>query len=365
MDSVKPSDTGIPAPRRSPSATYLDERQRHHLCASRTSFTWRTQWPTWLLIGAIYGSWFGIASHATRIGLPLAIPLLAVISAWYMSLQHELLHGHPTRFPTFNALFGFAPLAVWFPYAIYRRAHLAHHATPELTDPETDPESFFVSKRAYLKAPRVIRMLWAAHATFAGRVLIGPVLTLASTLFDTYNRIRRGDLQEVPAWTAHALALIALASWLDRQCAIPPLLFLAGVGYPALSIALIRSFREHRYHPDPALRTVINHASWPWRLLFLNNTLHAVHHNLPSVPWFALPAVYRRQAAQYEARNAGYVVRGYGEWWHRFAFTPVDHVATPGSMQDSAEPRGSITFARPAPAANSPIPSDLIGAPLP
>ena len=94
-------------------AIYLDDDQREALASLRNSWTWRSEWPTWLLIVVIYGSWFGFATHARQLGLPIAAALLAVLGAWYMSLQHELLHGHPTRWPFINALIGAAPLAVW------------------------------------------------------------------------------------------------------------------------------------------------------------------------------------------------------------------------------------------------------------
>jgi len=126
-------------------AIYLDDTQRNAIARLSMSRAWRTQWPTWALIVAIYGGWFGLATHARVLGLPLTTALLALVSAWYMSLQHELLHGHPTRSAHLNALLGFAPLAVWFPYRVYRDSHLQHHDDPHLTHPGCDPESYFVS----------------------------------------------------------------------------------------------------------------------------------------------------------------------------------------------------------------------------
>ncbi len=82
------------------------------------------------LIVAVYGGWFGVATHARALGLPLTVSLLAVLGVLYMSLQHELMHGHPTRSRFINGLIGFAPLAIWFPYALYRNAHLKHHDDP-------------------------------------------------------------------------------------------------------------------------------------------------------------------------------------------------------------------------------------------
>lgn len=73
----------------------------------------------------------------------------------YMSLQHELIHGHPTRFARLNALFGTLPLAVWYPYGLYRDSHLAHHRHDSLTIPVDDPESYYFTEESWARfSPR-------------------------------------------------------------------------------------------------------------------------------------------------------------------------------------------------------------------
>lgn len=320
------------------ASIYFDELQRQTLHTLRRSLTWRTEWPTWLLLGAVYGAWFGIAIHARSLGLPLTASLLSVISAWYMSLQHELIHGHPTRLPWLNALLGFAPLAVWFPYEIYRRSHLAHHAASELTHPELDPESLFVSAADWQRANLLMRTLFVVRSTFVGHVLIGPAFSLISTAQDSWRRISKGDFVEASIWVVHFLALAKLAAWLKVICGIPVPLLIGGVGYPALCIASIRSFREHRYHQDPACRTVVNHAALLWRLLFLNNNFHAVHHHLPGVPWYALGVVYQSRADAYQRRNGGYVVDGYRQWLRQLAFKPRSTLVHPSTWIDRPSP---------------------------
>ncbi len=308
---------------------YLDDTQRQELARAAVSWRWRMQWPTWLVVAAIYGGWFGVAFPARRLGLPVALPLLAVLSAWYMSLQHELLHGHPTRWPRVNAWLGAAPLAVWFPYGVYRRSHLQHHCDYDLTRPWADPESFFVGEHAWTAKGAPMRALLTFRNTFVGRVTIGPAFAIATVLREAAARIRAGDRRDLPGWLAHGAALAVLLLWLDRACGIAPAVLLLGASYPALSLSAIRSFHEHRVAVDPAQRSVINEAAWPWRLLFLNNNFHAVHHDLPGVPWFALGQVYARRRADYHVRNGGYLVRGYGEWLGRFAWRPVAPVAHP------------------------------------
>lgn len=85
-------------------------------------------------MAAVYGGWFGVALGWQTLG-PCGAPLLILLTAWYLSLQHELIHGHPTRWPRVNQLFGLLPLAVWYPYGLYRDSHLRHHRNDHLTDP--------------------------------------------------------------------------------------------------------------------------------------------------------------------------------------------------------------------------------------
>ncbi|MEM5341555.1 fatty acid desaturase [Paraburkholderia azotifigens] len=325
---------------------YLDDAQRQTLTQRRNSFTWRTEWPTWLLIATIYGGWFFIASHARALGLSAAIPLLALFSAWYMSLQHELLHGHPTRSACLNGLIGFAPLAVWFPYRVYRDLHVQHHDDPHLTHPEIDPESYFVSGDTWRHAGPLTRALLIARNTFWGRVLLGPAFSIAATATQALRKPLRGDWSDVPAWLAHFAALAVLMTWLDRACGIAPWLFIAGVGYPALALSAVRSFHEHRAAASHEQRSVINEAAWFWRLLFLNNNYHLVHHDLPHVPWFALRTVYQASRQQYIERSGAFLVNGYSEWLRNYVFAPAVHpVANAGSDYFQEKPPASVVFA--------------------
>lgn len=52
------------------------------------------------------------------------LPGLAPFACLQMSLQHELIHGHPARWPAFNALPGYLSLAAWYPCPLYRDGHL-------------------------------------------------------------------------------------------------------------------------------------------------------------------------------------------------------------------------------------------------
>ena len=306
-------------------AIYLDDKQREALTRMSASWAWRTEWPTWVLIVTIYGGWFSVATHARSLGLPLTTGLLALLSAWYMSLQHELLHGHPTRSRLVNGLLGFAPLAVWFPYGIYRNSHLRHHDDVHLTRPEHDPESYFVTGETWRRAGTATRALLMLRNTFVGRLLVGPAFAIAATTIDAMRKVGRGDWREVPLWLAHGVSLGGLAWWLHTACGISVWLFMLGVGYGALSLSSIRSFYEHRAAEAVEHRTVLNEAAWFWRLLFLNNNYHLVHHDLPHVPWFALREVYEAARQQYVERSGGFLVNGYSEWLKRYLFARIAH----------------------------------------
>ncbi|MGF6483914.1 fatty acid desaturase [Paraburkholderia sp. JPY419] len=312
-------------------AIYLDDTQRNDIDRLAASRTWRTQWPTWALIVAIYGGWFGVAAHARLLGLPLTAALLAIFGAWFMSLQHELLHGHPTRSRFVNALLGFAPLAVWFPYHVYRESHLRHHDDARLTEPGSDPESYFVSAAEWQRAGIAMRALLVFRNTLTGRLLVGPAFAIAATGAQALDKIRDGDWRDLPAWLAHLAALVALTVWLQQMCGIPAWVFIVGAGYGSLALASVRSFHEHRIAQEPAHRTVINEAGWLWRLLFLNNNYHLVHHDLPQVPWFALRTVYQTSRQQYIERSGAFLVKGYSEWVRRYGFAAVAHPVAIGT----------------------------------
>ena len=70
---------------------------------------------------------------------------------------------------------------------------------------------------------------------------------------------------------------------------------------------------------------MLNDAGWFWRLLFLNNNYHLVHHDLPDVPWYALRKLYLEERVRYDERSGGYCIAGYGSWLRRHAFSPVEH----------------------------------------
>lgn len=312
---------------------YLDEQQRRAIHRLARSWRWRSEWPTWALIVAIYGGWFASVFYWQALGRIPATLLLILFTCWYMSLQHELIHGHPTRFPRLNQLFGTLPLAVWYPYGVYRDSHLAHHRHETLTVPVDDPESYYLTPQRWQRLPGWHRALIHIRNTFFGRLLLGPLLDIAAVLAGALNAFRRGEARAICMWLLHGILLAGLFA-LMAQRGLSPLWFVLAVSYPALALTKVRSFLEHRAADDPLARSAINETAWFWRLLFLNLNYHSIHHDLPGVPWYGLRTLWLRDRARYQQRNHGFVVKGYGQWVRQFWKKPVEVTAHPGRQDE-------------------------------
>lgn len=303
---------------------YLDDAQRDDVLRLQASFLARSEWPTWLLLIGVYGGWFALLLGSPVIGAWPATLLLVPLLVLWLSVQHELLHGHPTRLPWLNKLLGYAPFAVWYPYTLYRDSHLRHHRDEDLTLPGLDPESRYLSRRHWQRAPRLARALRWLDKTVPGRLLGGAPQALFGLAREELGRLARGDRQAWWMWTTHGTVTLLMFAFIARYSAlsVAQYVFLASV--PALSVAMLRSFYEHRPAERPEQRTVLNEAGWPWNWLFLHLNLHLVHHDLPGLPWYFLPRVYRQRREQWLARSGGFLVQGYGELLRRHALRPVD-----------------------------------------
>ncbi|WP_349293490.1 fatty acid desaturase [Robbsia betulipollinis] len=323
-------------------ADYFDPMHQAAVGRMRRGLTARTEWPTWALVLVIYGGWLGTMTALHRHALPpwLATPLLIVLTVWYLSLQHELLHGHPTRSVIFNKMLGFAPLAVWYPYTLYRDSHLRHHRDEDLTMPGIDPETNYVHPDTWRAMRRWRRALWHARKTFLGRLLLGAPLAVAAMACDALRALRRGELHYLPMWLTHLAAVGALLCWVARYTGLPAWHYPLLVAWPALALAMVRSFYEHRAAPGAASRIAINEAGLFMRLLYLNNNYHLVHHDLPALAWYQLPTVYRMRRSAYIEKTAGFWIEG-GYWslFRRYALRQIDGPVHPFVVcTDGAEP---------------------------
>lgn len=314
-------------------AHYLHEAQRARIKQLSSSLVWRWELPTWGLTAVIYTGWFSTVYYWTMLGPWVGTPMLIVFTTWYMSLQHELIHGHPTRLPWFNQLFGLLPLAVWFPFGHYRDSHLRHHRDEHLTDPDEDPETYYLSAESWRKLSPSMRRLVRLRNTVAGRVLIGPALDILQTLRAMTRSFIHGDRRAIVMWLIHGALLLVMLRWIS-SAGLPVGYYLLAVSYPALALTKVRSFMEHRAADTPEARSVINEAAWPWRLLFLNLNYHLIHHDLPAVPWYGLRQVYLADRAAYLKRSGGFVVKGYAEWLGEYGVWPAEIEVHPSTLTE-------------------------------
>jgi len=288
--------------------------------------------PTLGVALGIHGGFLALTLFFNDLPLLVAAPLGSVLLAWYGSLQHETIHGHPTSSKRFNALLGTLPLSLWIPYAVYRETHLRHHrhGGRYLTHVEHDPETFYLSADALVGAGPLKRWLYAANCTLAGRMLFGPAIAVATFWTGEWQKILRGESQRISrgesrrmhVWMRHVVAVALVLAWVVWVCHISITVYLALVIYPSIALTQLRSFVEHRSHADAQQRTRVVEAHPLWALLFLNNNLHIAHHANPRLAWYQLPEAWRR--VREPARARGLVFEGgYGEVARRYLFRPV------------------------------------------
>jgi fatty acid desaturase len=289
--------------------------------------------PTVAVTCVIHGGFLLWALEFSELPLLLAAPIGAVLLAWYTSLQHETIHNHPTPWRWVNALVAALPLTLWIPYGVYRETHLRHHRRGgrELTDPVADPESFYLPTGALRGLKTITRVLRRANCTLAGRLLIGPALTLASFWTHEWRLVRDGYPRRRAFWLRHLAGAGATVAFLTAFCHIPLWIYGLCVVYPSIALSQIRSFVEHRAAHDPAERTAVVEAGTFWGLLFLHNNLHIAHHAEPKRPWYELPAAWIRTRATVPV-GAPIFRGGYAEVFSRYLFKPyisVEHPAPP------------------------------------
>jgi fatty acid desaturase len=287
------------------------------------------EWPTLGLAVLIYGAWLALTFWHDRLPVVIVVALGAWLVAWQSSLQHEIIHGHPTRWRAVNTLLGFPPLSLWIPFERYRRTHLAHHRDEHLTDPLDDPESYYWSAADWRRLGASGRLLVRLQTTLPGRMLIGPAWSCARFLWTEARAIAAGDTTLTRVWMLHLAGVAGVLAWVLLVARMPLWLYLIGFAYAGTSLMLIRSFAEHRALPEVAGRTAIVERAPLLGLLFLYNNLHVVHHRWPTIPWYRLPAFFKANRAAILASSSGPRYASYVEVARRFWRRPHDSPVHP------------------------------------
>ena len=305
--------SGASIERGAPSATAEPEWQRTAV-----------ELPTLLLIFAVYAGWLVITLAYARWPAVIVVPAAVLLITLHGSLQHEIVHGHPTRWYLFNRLLGMVPLSLWLPYERYRQTHRIHHNDERLTDPLDDPESYYWTAEQWKEVGPLTRAFFYMEQTLAGRVVIGCFWRIGRFLrYEFLGLVRnQNDLRAI--WIEHLLWCIPVVIWVKVVCGIPLWFYLVAIVVPANGIQLIRSFAEHRARPATRERIAIVEGSWILGPLFLFNNLHSLHHEAPSIPWYQYIGRYRVIRERLLAENGGLVYSTYFDVARRFLFRPHD-----------------------------------------
>jgi fatty acid desaturase len=287
------------------------------------------EWPTLAVAAAIYAGYGLLTLYYHSLPWWLVLPAAGFLLAWHGSLQHEVVHGHPTRWRWLNRALVFPSLWLWMPLEVYADTHLRHHHDELITDPLADPESYYLSKRDWARAGPVRRAVLRFHNTSVGRLLIGPAVSVWRLMAIEIRAFARGDLRHLKPWLLHLAGCVPVIVWVSVVADIPLLAYLLLFVYPGISITLLRSFAEHRARPALGERIAIVESGPVMSLLYLNNNLHYMHHEAPEAAWYRLPGRWRARRSEVLAANGGYRYSGYGEIIRRFAMTAREPVAWP------------------------------------
>jgi fatty acid desaturase len=281
-------------------------------------------WRTLVIAVLVYGGWLATVFLHKQMPWWATFALLTWFGAWHLSLQHELVHGHPFRNSKLNAALASLSLTMWVPFLSFKRDHISHHNTT-LTHPELDTESYYSMPEQWQHSGRFLRSIYWANRTIAFRLTIWSVFSTVQYFFaDVWRAIRNVDNAR-SAWALHIPALIAVTYIVNNLAGMSMIEYLIGGVFASHSLNMMRSFAEHKTLGDESTRTAMIDAGRVMSLLMLNNNLHIAHHDEPSAPWYQVPEVAERLNAFERAQKIDALYKGgYGELLRRFTFKPYD-----------------------------------------
>lgn len=286
------------------------------------------EWPTLALVAACYGAWAVLGLLAWPLYPVLALIGLGIVLALQSSLMHEASHGHPTRDARLNEALVALPIGLVWPFRRFKSIHLRHHADERLTDPFDDPESYYQSLWKHEQMPAAMRTVLRLNNTMIGRMLLNPWLGSIGFIIADARAIIAGDAAVRRAWLVHGAGLAVVLPVIVFGFGIPLWLYVLVPVWLGQAIISIRTYAEHQWSERPDGRTIIVEGS-PLSLLFLNNNLHLVHHKMPTVAWYRLPALFRARREEWLAMNDGYAYRGYLALLWAYAFKAKEPVVHP------------------------------------
>ena len=288
----------------------------------------RIEWPTVALILLCYLAWLAVGLLVWPDWPVLALAGLGVVLALQSSLMHEASHGHPTRSARLNEALVGLPIGLVWPYRRFKTIHLRHHADDRLTDPFDDPESYYQALWQHEELPRAMKVVLRVNNTMLGRMILNPWLGSVGFIISEARAMAAGDRVIRKAWLLHAAGLVVVLPVVAYGFGIPVWLYILGPVWLGQALISVRTFAEHQWSERPDGRTIIVERS-PLSLLFLNNNLHLVHHKMPNVSWYRLPALFREKREEWIRLNGGYVFPNYIALFGAFAFKAKEPVVHP------------------------------------
>jgi fatty acid desaturase len=293
-------------------------------------------WPTLALAAGIYGAFAGITWFYHDLPWWLVLPLGAAIVCLQSSLQHEAIHGYPTRWSWLNTLIVAPSLYLWLPYGIYRRIHLKHHVDEHLTDPVRDPESHYLTPEAWLALSPIHRALREVMMSLLGRMVIGPLYAAAQSLADLARAVGSRDWSVLSHWALHGIALTGLLWWVVAVCDIPLWAYVVLFAWPGSALMQLRGYAEHRAAPDVAARTATIEAGPLLSFLFLHNNLHALHHAEPTLAWHRRAARYRAARTDLLRASRYHLIDSYAQLARNYLFEAKEPLLHPSLVRARA-----------------------------
>jgi fatty acid desaturase len=286
------------------------------------------EWRTVLIAVAVYGGWLAVVLSYGSIPAWCSVAMLAWFGAWHLSLQHEVVHGHPSRFVWLNDLIASVPLTLWIPYFSFKREHLSHHSAP-LTIPKLDSESFYVSSDDWHSAGPLRRAIYTANRTLIFRLLVWSIISTVTFIAVNVKEAILGQNNARKAVTLHLVGVVAVIYFVS-SAGVPLWAYALGVVYGGRILNMLRPFAEHEWIDGTELRTAMVQAGPVMSLLMLNNNLHVAHHDEPGVAWYDVPDLARRTDAYGRAERSGLLYRGgYLEIARRFGVRPFSQPIHP------------------------------------
>lgn len=292
--------------------------------SSKTFLKSPGDWRTLIIAALVYVGWFATVFTHKHLPWWATLVLLTWFGAWHLSLQHELVHGHPFRNSNFNAALASLSVTLWVPFLSFKRDHISHHNTT-LTHPKLDTESYYAIPESWQHSGRLLRSIYWANRTLAFRLTVWSIFsTVQYFIADAWRAVRNVDNAR-NAWILHIPGIFAVLFIVTQMAEMSLLEYLIGGVFASHSLNMMRSFAEHKTLSNESSRTAVIDAGRAMSLLMLNNNLHIAHHDEPSTPWYLVPATAKRLNAFERAEQIGSLYRGgYSEIIRRFTFKPYD-----------------------------------------